>query len=111
MTRAASSILSTLSRLPVGAYVVNVARGGLVVDEDLLALIDRGALSGAMLDVFHEEPLPASHAFWHHPRITLTPHVSAMTLIEESVAQICAKIRRFEAGLPVSGIVDRTYFY
>ena len=81
-------------------YVVNVARGGLVVDEDLLALIDRGALSGAMLDVFHEEPLPASHAFWHHPRITLTPHVSAMTLIEESVSQICAKIRRFEAGFP-----------
>ncbi len=102
---------ATLSQLPVGAYVVNVARGGLVVDEDLLALIDRGALSGAMLDVFHEEPLPASHAFWHHPRITLTPHVSAMTLIEESVAQICAKIRRFEAGLPVSGIVDRTHFY
>jgi glyoxylate/hydroxypyruvate reductase len=102
---------TTLSQLPVGAYVVNVARGALVVDEDLLALIDEGALSGAMLDVFHEEPLPASHAFWHHPRITLTPHVSAMTLIEESVAQICAKIRRFEAGLPVSGIVDRTHFY
>jgi glyoxylate/hydroxypyruvate reductase A len=102
---------STLSRLPGGAYVVNVARGGLVVDEDLLTLIDEGALSGAMLDVFQEEPLPASHAFWHHPRITLTPHISAMTQIDESVAQICTKIRRFEAGLPVSGIVDRTHFY
>lgn len=102
---------ATLSRLPVGAYLVNVARGGLLVDEDLLTLIDNGALSGAMLDVFREEPLPASHTFWHHPRITVTPHVSATTLIEESVAQICAKIRRFEAGLPVTGIVDRTYFY
>ena len=82
-----------------------------MVDEDLLALIDERALSGAMLDVFQEEPLPASHAFWHHPRITLTPHISAVTRIEESVAQICAKILRFEAGLPVSGIIDRTHFY
>jgi glyoxylate/hydroxypyruvate reductase len=113
LTHATRGILdrATLSQLPAGAYVVNVARGGLVVDEDLLALIDDGSLSGAMLDVFQEEPLPASHAFWHHPRITLTPHVSAMTRIEESVAQICAKIRRLEAGLPISGIVDRTHFY
>jgi glyoxylate/hydroxypyruvate reductase A len=113
LTRDTRGILdgAALSRLPDGAYVINVARGGLVVDDDLLALIDKGALSGAMLDVFREEPLPASHAFWHHPRITLTPHVSATTLIEESVAQICAKILRFEAGLPISGIVDRTHLY
>ena len=102
---------ATLSQLSQGAYVVNVSRGALLIDEDLLALIDSGALAGATLDVFQEEPLPPPHAFWHHPRITVTPHVSAVTRIEESVAQIAAKIRRLEAGLPVSGIVDRAHFY
>jgi len=102
---------ATLSHLPQEAYVVNVSRGALLVEEDLLALIDSGALSGATLDVFQKEPLPPLHPFWHHPRITLTPHISAVTRIEESVAQIAAKIRRIEAGLPVSGVVDRTRFY
>lgn len=96
-----------LSQLPVGAHVVNVARGALIVDDDLLALLDQGRLGGATLDVFHDEPLPAAHRFWHHPRITITPHVSAVTLVEESVAQIAAKITRLEAGLPITGIVDR----
>jgi glyoxylate/hydroxypyruvate reductase A len=64
-----------------------------------------------MLDVFRDEPLPASHAFWHHPRVTVTPHVSAVTQIEDSVAQIAAKIRRFEAGLPVGGVVDDARMY
>ena len=102
---------ATLSQLSQGAYLVNVSRGALLVDEDLLALIESGAISGATLDVFQEEPLPPSHAFWHHPSITVTPHVSAVTRIEESVAQIAAKIRRLEAGLPVSGIVDRARCY
>jgi len=102
---------ATLSQLSQGAYVVNVSRGALLIDEDLLALIESGALDGATLDVFQEEPLSPTHAFWHHPRITVTPHVSAVTRIEESVAQIAAKIRRLEAGLPVSGVVDRARFY
>ena len=97
----------TLAKLPVGAYLVNVARGGLLVDADLLALLDQGRIGGATLDVFHDEPLPAEHAFWHHPRISITPHVSAVTLVEQSVAQIAAKITRLEAGLPITGIVDR----
>jgi len=100
-----------LSRLPHGGYLVNVARGPIVVDEDLVALLDEGHLGGAMLDVFHDEPLPASHPFWHHPRITLTPHVSAVTLVDESIAQIAAKIRRLEAGLPISGVVARDRGY
>jgi glyoxylate/hydroxypyruvate reductase A len=102
---------ATLSQLSQGAYVVNVSRGALLIDEDLLALIESGAIDGATLDVFEEEPLPPSHAFWHHPRITVTPHVSAVTRIEASVAQIAAKIRRLESGLPVSGVVDRARFY
>jgi glyoxylate/hydroxypyruvate reductase len=101
----------TLSKLPRGAYVVNVSRGALLVEEDLLALLDSGKLAGAMLDVFRDEPLPASHAFWHHPRVTVTPHVSAVTQIEDSIAQIAVKVRRLEAGLPVGGVVDEAHMY
>jgi glyoxylate/hydroxypyruvate reductase A len=100
-----------LSRLPAGAHVVNVARGDIVVDADLVALLDAGHLAGATLDVFRTEPLPAGHPFWHHPRIALTPHVSAVTRIDESVAQIAARIRRIERGEPVTGIVDRARGY
>lgn len=100
-----------LGLLPPGAYLINVGRGGLLVDDDLLALLDNGHLSGAMLDVFHREPLPTDHPFWHHPGITITPHIAAATLADESVAQIAEKIRRLEAGLPVSGIVDRELAY
>ena len=78
---------------------------------DLVALLDCGHLAGATLDVFREEPLPPGHPFWHHPRITLTPHVSAVTLIEDSVAQVAAKIRRLERGEPVTGVVDRVQGY
>jgi len=100
-----------LGQLPRGAHLVNVARGDIVVDTDLLEALDEGHLAGATLDVFREEPLPPSHPFWHHPRITLTPHVSALTLVADSVAQIAAKIRRLEQGLPVSGVVDRERGY
>jgi glyoxylate/hydroxypyruvate reductase A len=95
-----------LARLPTGAYLINVARGAVCVEADLLELIDSGHLAGAALDVFNDEPLPAASAFWHHPRIVVTPHVSAVTLLEDSVVQIAAKIRRLEAGLTVTGVVD-----
>lgn len=95
-----------LAGLPRGAHLVNVARGEIVVDGDLIAALDCGQLASATLDVFREEPLPASHAFWHHPGISVTPHVSAMTLPEPSVAQIAARISRIERGMAVSGAVD-----
>jgi len=100
-----------LHQLPQGAHLVNVARGDIVVDADLVAALDDGHLASATLDVFHEEPLPAAHAFWRHPRVTLTPHVSAITLVDASAAQIAAKIRRLEQGLPVTGVVDRERGY
>jgi glyoxylate/hydroxypyruvate reductase A len=109
LTRETRGLLDrrALSRLPAGAHLINVARGALIVDDDLVALLDQGKLGGATLDVFYDEPLPAAHPFWHHPRISITPHVSAVTLVEESVQQIAAKITRLEAGLPITGIVDR----
>lgn len=96
----------TLSKLLPGGYVVNVARGGHLVEEDLLALIDEGHLAGAALDVFRTEPLPAGHPFWTHPKVTVTPHTSARTLRDESIAQIAGKILALEAGRPIAGVVE-----
>ena len=101
----------TLSRLMPGAYVINVARGAHLVDEDLLALIDEGHVAGATLDVFRTEPLPAGHPFWNNPRITLTPHTSARTLRDESIAQLAGKIAAMQRGEPVAGIVDAARGY
>lgn len=116
LTAQTENILShhTLSQLQSGGYVINVARGAHVVDADLLALLDSGHLSGATLDVFRTEPLPAGHPFWQHPKLTLTPHTSARTLRDESVAQIARKIRALAAGEPLSslaGVVDVTQGY
>ena len=101
----------TLGKLLPGAYLINVARGAHVVDDDLLALLDSGQLAGATLDVFRTEPLPAEHPFWRHPKITVTPHTSARTLRDESIAQIVRKIRALERGEPIAGVVDRQRGY
>ena len=96
----------TLRQLRRGAYLINVARGAHIVDEDLIAALNEGQLSGATLDVFRQEPLPSTHPFWQQPNLRLTPHISAMTLREDAVRQIVDKIERLEAGLPVGGVVN-----
>jgi glyoxylate/hydroxypyruvate reductase len=102
---------STLSRLASGAHLINIGRGALLVDADLIGLLDEGKLSGATLDVFNEEPLPADHPFWHRSDIAITPHIAGVTLPAQAVAQIAGKIRQIERGLPVSGVVDREQGY
>ncbi len=101
----------TLSQLQKGGYVINVARGKHLVDEDLLALIDSGHLAGATLDVFRTEPLPAGHPFWQHPKITVTPHTSARTLREECIAQIVGKMQALQRGEKINGVVDHLRGY
>lgn len=96
-----------LQQLQPGGYVINVARGRHLVDEDLLALLDSGHLAGATLDVFRQEPLPPTHPFWAHPRISVTPHTSARTLRDETLSQITGKILQLERGEPITGVVDR----
>ena len=96
----------TLSRLKAGGYVINVARGAHLVDEDLLALLDSGRLAGAMLDVFRQEPLPPEHPFWKHSKVAMTPHTSARTLRETSIAQIVGKIAAMARGESTAGRVD-----
>ncbi len=100
-----------LGKLLPDGYVINVARGRHVVDDDLLGAIREGRLSGATLDVFREEPLPTAHPFWDEPRITITPHCSAMTQRSATLVQIVDKIARLERGETVTGIVDRQRGY
>jgi len=95
----------SLSRLRPGGYVINVARGAHLVDDDLLALIHSGHLAGAALDVFRTEPLPAEHPFWREPTLTLTPHTSARTLTQDSITQIVGKVAAMARGQKVSGEV------
>ncbi|MES2019466.1 MAG: glyoxylate/hydroxypyruvate reductase A [Pseudomonadota bacterium] len=100
-----------LSQLPEGAYLINVARGAHVAETDLLTLIRSGRIAGATLDVFRTEPLPPPHPFWDEQRITLTPHIAAMTLPFESAVQIGGKIVALERGEPVADLVDRKRGY
>jgi glyoxylate/hydroxypyruvate reductase A len=97
---------ASLSRLLPGAYLINAARGDHVVEEDLLALLDSGHVAGATLDATRQEPLPAGHPFWAHPRIVLTPHIAAQTVVREAIAQIAQKIKAGLEGVPMSGVVD-----
>lgn len=100
-----------LSKLPQGAYVINVARGAHIIEADLLELVQSRHIAAATLDVFQEEPLPSAHPFWNEPRITVTPHMAALTLRDDSVRQIAEKIRALERGEPIAGLVDQLKGY
>lgn len=97
--------------LPRGAAIVNVGRGGHLVEEDLLAALSNGQLSGAVIDVLNAEPAAASHPFWSHPRILLTPHVASQTRDDSSAEVLIANIRRHQAGQTMQGQVDRARGY
>ena len=101
----------TFRAMPSGSYVVNIGRGGHLVNDDLVEALDAGHLAGAMLDVFDDEPLPAAHAFWRHPKILVTPHVAAPTLASEAQGQVLANIARLERGETPIGLVNRERGY
>ena len=102
---------ATLSQLQPGAFLINVARGKHLLEQDLLDLLQEGHMAGATLDVFRVEPLPQDHPFWQHPKINITPHTSARTLRDESIAQIASKIKAVYAGQPIEGRVSRERGY
>ncbi|MBD3704818.1 hypothetical protein IE990_25230 [Klebsiella pneumoniae] len=87
-----------LAQLPDESYVLNLARGVHVVEEDLLAALNSGKLKGAMLDVFSREPLPQESPLWAHPRVAMTPHVAAVTRPMEAITYIAETISRLERG-------------
>jgi glyoxylate/hydroxypyruvate reductase A len=102
---------SLFERLPAGAALVHVGRGPQLVADDLIAALDAGRLSEAVLDVTDPEPLPQGHALWRHPRIRLTPHIASMTQPESAAEVVLENLRRFEAGEPMVGVVDRARGY
>jgi len=101
----------TLSALPRGATLINLARGGHVVDDDLLAALDNGQLGRAVLDVFNTEPLPSDHPYWTHPRVVITPHMAAETDPTTATTQVVENLRRLRAGEPLRNVVDRAAGY
>jgi phosphoglycerate dehydrogenase-like enzyme len=102
---------ASLRKLPKGSFVVNVARGGIVVEEDLLSLVNEGHLAGAALDVFATEPLPGDSPFWHHERILVTPHVAAQPTVGPVVEQFLENLQRLAQGQPLLNEVDRSVGY
>ena len=100
----------TIASMKRGAYFINVGRGRLVVEEDLLAALDSGQLSGAALDVFRTEPLPAESRLWTHPNVVVTPHASGGAP-QGSLSHIAENYRRLLAGQPLINIADPTRGY
>jgi glyoxylate/hydroxypyruvate reductase A len=94
-----------------GAYLINAGRGALQVEADILAAFEEGALAGASLDVFANEPLPPENPLWTHPRVTITPHNAAMSDPRALVANVLRQIERFEVGLPLEHVVNRAAGY
>jgi glyoxylate/hydroxypyruvate reductase A len=96
------------STSPMGAPVlINAGRGGLQNEADILQCLDDGTLSGASLDVYATEPLPAESRFWTHPKVVLTPHNAADTDADEISRYVAHQIERFEAGGALENVVDR----
>ncbi len=98
----------TLSKMPKDSYVINLARGALLNEPDLIAALDTGHLAGACLDVFEQEPLPLTSPLWQHSKVVVTPHSSAPTLMRPAADQILSKLARMESGLSVTGLANRS---
>ncbi|MGB5556258.1 MAG: glyoxylate/hydroxypyruvate reductase A [Flavobacteriaceae bacterium] len=98
-------------QLPQNAYIINVARGGHVVDKDLIEYIDNGHLSGACLDVYHEEPLAKDHPFWQHEKIHMTPHYASVSDTASVVPQIVENYHRLQNNEPLLNLVSKEKGY
>ncbi len=113
LTPATRGILNktTLAYLRRNSFLISAGRGAHLVDADVLAALDSGQLAGALLDVFHEEPLAKDSPYWSHPKVIVTPHVSATTPLQNACEQIVAKIEAMERGEAISGIVEPAKAY
>jgi glyoxylate/hydroxypyruvate reductase A len=96
----------TFAQLPRGAAVINVGRGDLLAEDDLLRALDGGQIGAATLDVFAAEPLAPDHPFWSHPRVVVTPHIASLTVPDSGARAVIENIRRLEAGAPLRNVAD-----
>jgi glyoxylate/hydroxypyruvate reductase A len=113
LTPATEGILDArlFAGLPRGAAIVNCARGRHLVEADLVAALDSGQISAAVLDVFRDEPLPPQHPFWSDPRILVTPHVAAATHAPTAAPVVADNLRRLRQGRSLLHLVDRERGY
>jgi len=113
LTRETEGLLdaTAFAALPRGAYFVNIARGGHVVEADLIAAVRSGHLAGAALDVQLHEPLPADDPLWTVPGITITPHIAAQPSNEKVAEQFVEGLRRLRRGDPLPNLIDRARGY
>ena len=96
-----------------GSILINVARGGIVDTNAMVAALESGKLAGACLDVTDPEPLPANHVLWKMPNVILTPHVAACStrIAERHLAALCENVRRFANGEPLLNVADKQKWY
>lgn len=113
LTSATRGILNKemFSKMQPGTYLIQVARGAHLVENDLLMALDEGYLSGALLDVFEQEPLPQVHPFWRDERIMLTPHIASVTDPAAAARQIVENHHRLLDGRPLLNQVDLSKEY
>ena len=113
LTPATRGILNAqlFATLPRGASLIQTGRGPHLDQDALLAALDSGQLQNAILDVTDPEPLPADHPLWTHPRVRITPHIASATRPETAVEVVLDNLRRYRAGLPMLGQIDRSQGY
>ncbi|CAM4357698.1 glyoxylate/hydroxypyruvate reductase A [Pedobacter westerhofensis] len=112
-TSATANILNSknLTEINSGGFLINAGRGEHLEEQDLISLLNSGHLSGAMLDVFRQEPLPQDHAFWENEKISITPHIAAITNIASVVPQIAENYLNLQAGKALKNTVSKDKGY
>ncbi|MEN6497208.1 MAG: D-2-hydroxyacid dehydrogenase [Thermoguttaceae bacterium] len=98
---------AALAKMKPTALLANMARGGLVVTDDLIAALESGGIAGAVMDVTDPEPLPSGNKLWELPNVIITPHVGgqAKTRIDDMTDLFCENLRRWRAGKPLINLL------
>jgi glyoxylate/hydroxypyruvate reductase A len=102
---------ATFEQLPMGARLLNVGRGGHLVEDDLIAALASGQIDCAILDVLQDEPPAADYPLLRHPQVIVTPHIASTTLPQAAAQRVCRLIERHRSGLPMEGVIDRRRGY
>jgi glyoxylate/hydroxypyruvate reductase A len=113
LTAGTENILNTklFEKCNPNTYLINVARGKHLVEDDLIKALEKGQLSGAMLDVYREEPLPGDHPFWENLKIAMTPHIASVTNPQAAAPQVIENIKRIRENRELINIVNRSRGY